>query len=458
MEQALWKTDLETTSQKHLDELLTFLRIPGISTDPERATDVEQSAEWVAKRLREAGVPTVQIARSAGHPSVIGRWHVSDEQPTILIYGHYDVQPVEPLDLWDSPPFEPVIKDGVIVARGSSDMKGNLLTAIQGVEAAARASGGQPPINVSFIFEGEEEIGSPNFRKILCEHKDLLNADAVISADGGQFSSDTPSLTVSLKGLGGVQIDLTTANTDLHSGSYGAWVPNAVQALARLVASFHDEHGKVQVAGFYDAVRELTDAEKEEIALLPIDEEEWKQKLDVDSLWGEPGYPPRERQWTRPTLDLNGIWGGFQGEGVKTVTPREAHVKVTCRLVAEQDPATIVELIRNHCERHCPPGAKVNVVPLPGSARPYNVNRADPVFDAVKEVLRGLYGKDPVIVRNGGTVPATGIFHDELGVETITMAWAAQDSKAHAPNEWYSVADYLRGREGYAMLLERLRR
>jgi acetylornithine deacetylase/succinyl-diaminopimelate desuccinylase-like protein len=396
------------------------------------------------------------VAPSAGHPAVLGRWHVGDDKPTILIYGHYDVQPAEPLELWESPAFEPVVRDGVIYARGSSDMKGNLLTAVQGLEAVARAHGGMPPINVKFILEGEEEIGSPHFRDILREHKDFLMADAVISADGGQFSADTPSLGVSLKGLGGVQVNLRTANTDLHSGMYGAWVPNAVQAMVQLAATFHDAENRVAIEGFYEAVRELTQDERDEIALLPIDEDNEKRKLGVDALWGEEGYSARERAWIRPTLDMNGIWGGFQGDGVKTVTPSEAHLKITCRLVADQDPANIVQLIAAHCEKHRPAGSTVEVVPLPGSARPYATDRAHPVFGAVTAVLTELYGKDPVIVRNGGTVPATGIFQDELGVETITMAWAQPDSKAHAPNEWYSVADYYRGREGYAMLFERL--
>ncbi len=451
-----WKQDLTAREQEHLEELLELLRMPSISTDPERTGDVQQTAEWVADRLRRAGVPDVTIATSKGHPAVLGRWHVSDEQPTILIYGHYDVQPVEPLELWEAPPFEPTVQDGTIVARGSSDMKGNLLTAVQGVEAVARANGGQPPINVSFIFEGEEEIGSPHFRDILREHKDFLKADAVISADGSQHGAQTPSLSVSLKGLGGVQVNLTTANTDLHSGSYGAWVPNAVQSMVQLASTFHDADGRVQVAGFYDKVRELTAEEKDEVALLPIDEDESRKKLDVDALWGEAGFTPRERQWTRPTLDMNGIWGGFQGEGVKTVTPRLAHLKITCRLVADQDPAEIVELIRAHVDANRPPGSKVEVVPLPGSARPYAVDRSHPVFGAVSDVLKELYQNDPVIVRNGGTVPATGIFQDELGVETITLGWGLPDSKAHAPNEWYRVEDFNRGRVGYGMLLERL--
>lgn len=452
-----WKEELTASRDAHVQELLTLVSMPSVSTDPTRVGDIRATAEWVAERLRTAGVPEVSIAESAGHPAVIGRWHAHEDQPTILIYGHYDVQPAEPLQLWNTPPFEPKVSGDIVVGRGTSDMKGNLLTAIQGVEAAAQANGGVPPINVSFIFEGEEEIGSPHFRDILREQKDLLKADAVISADGGQFGPDTPSLSVSLKGLAGVQVNLTTANTDLHSGSYGAWVPNAVQSMAQLAATFHDDKGRVQVEGFYDTVRELTSSEREEMALLEMDEAAEKEKLGIDSLWGEEGFSPRERQWARPTVDLNGIWGGFQGDGVKTVTPREAHLKITCRLVADQDPAKIVELLRAHCEKHCPPGAKVEVMPLPGSARPYAVDRNDPVYAAVEDVLTELYGTDPVIVRNGGTVPATGIFQDELGVETITMAWAASDSKAHAPNEWYSLRDFLRGREGYAMLLERLR-
>lgn len=458
MSDAVWKEDLKACEADHLEELLRFLQIPSVSTDTDRTTDVQDAADWVAARLRTAGVPEVEIATSRGHPAVIGRWHVADDQPTILIYGHYDVQPVEPLELWESPPFEPLLKDGKIIARGSSDMKGNLLTSIQGVEAIAKANGGKPPINVSFIYEGEEEIGSPNFREILQENKDFLKADAVISADGGQYGPDTPSLGVSLKGLGGVQVNLTTANTDLHSGSYGAWVLNAVQSMVQLAATFHDTDGRVQVDGFYDKVRELTGSERDEMAKLPMDEAGEMAKLGIDSLWGEAGYSARERQWARPTLDMNGVWGGFQGDGVKTVTPREAHLKITCRLVADQDPGDIAGLIRTHCEKHCPPGARVEVVALPGSAKPYSVNREDPVFVAVKDVLTELYGSDPVITRNGGSVPATGIFLDELGVETITMAWAAPDSKAHAPNEWYSESDYYRGRVGYAMLLERLKK
>ncbi len=453
-----WNDDLRANEQAHLDELLTLLRMPSVSTDPAHSQDVRATAEWVADRLRRAGVPDVEIAESAGHPSVIGRWHIADDQPTVLIYGHYDVQPEEPVALWQTPPFEPTIRDGKIYARGSSDMKGNLLTAVQGVEALAKANGGQPPINVSFIFEGEEEIGSPHFRAIVEANKEKLRADAVLSADGGQEGPDTPSLSVGLKGLGGVQINLRTANSDLHSGMFGAGVPNAVQAMVQLAATFHDAEGRVLIEGFYDKVKDLTPEDKAEIASAPFDEAAFKQSLGLDELWGEAGYTTRERIWGRPTADFNGIWGGFQGEGVKTVTPNEAHLKVTCRLVPDQRPEEIVALIRRHVETHCPPGATVEVVPLPGSAYPFVADRANPVYQAAKHVLSDMYGKEPLTVRSGGTVPATGIFKQVLGIDTISYAWSLPGSGAHAPNEWYRIDDFNRGREGYAKLIEHLKR
>ena len=449
-----WKHDLKAHDQEHIDEMLELLRIPSVSTSPENKADMQATAEWVAARMERAGVPDIRIARSAGHPAVLGRWHVADDQPTILIYGHYDVQPAEPLELWTSPPFEPTIDGDIIYARGSSDMKGNLLTVIQGVEAVARANGGKPPVNVSFIFEGEEEIGSPNLVQIIRENRDMLAADAVISADGGQHGPETPSMGVALKGLAGLQINLTTANTDMHSGAYGAYMPNAVQRLVQLAATFHNEDGHVMVEGFYDRVRELTQSDRDEMAQLPIDEAEEKASMAVTGFFGESAYTPRERQWARPTLDMNGIWGGFQGDGTKTVTPAQAHLKITCRLVPDQDPKEIQQLLIAHCHKHCPPGATIDVLLAQGSARPYAVDRNHPVYKAVEATVSELYGKEPVIVRTGGTVPATGIFQDELGLETITLGWSQHGSRAHAPNEWHSIAAHLRGREGFARLLE----
>src|SRR5690554_2592688 len=263
-----WKDDLKSKEQEHIDEVLELIRMPSVSTSPDHKPDMQRTAEWVAARMQRAGIPEVRIAESAGHPSVLGRWHVSEDQPTILIYGHYDVQPEAPVELWNTPPFEPTIDGDLIYGRGGSDMKGSLLTVIQGVEASARANGGKPPVNVSFIFEGEEEIGSPNMVQVIRENKDMLAADAVSSADGGQYGADTPSKSIALKGLAGLQVNLTTANTDMHSGGYGAYMPNAVQVATRRAASFHDADGKVIVEGFYDKVRELSQADRDELALV----------------------------------------------------------------------------------------------------------------------------------------------------------------------------------------------
>lgn len=452
-----WRAELDQNVDSHVTELIELLRIPSVSTDPERKDDVRRAAQWVADRLTRAGVPTVRLTEAGGgHPSVVGRWEVDPAKPSLLIYGHYDVQPAEPLELWDSQPFEPTIHDGRIYARGSSDMKGNLLTAIQGVEAVARANGGQPPINIAFIFEGEEEIGSPSFKQIITDNKDLLMADGVISADGGQYGPETPSLTVALKGLAGCQINLMTASTDLHSGMYGASVPNAVQSMVQLAASFHDSEGRVQVQGFYDRVVDLTPEDRAEIASAEFDDDAFRKDLGLDELWGEAGWTIRERIWGRPTLDLNGIWGGFQGEGTKTVTPNQAHLKVTCRLVPDQDPVEVIELIRRHVESHRPPGTTVEVVPGKGSAKPYVVDRNNKVHAAAGKVLKDLYGVEPVLERAGGTIPATAIFKDELSLETIMFAWSQPGSGAHAPNEWYRLEDFTRGRTGVALLIEEL--
>ncbi len=457
MAQQDWKQDLEQRRDALQQELMTLLAMPSVSTDPERKPDVRATAAWVADRLRTAGVPEVKIVETEGHPSVLGRWQVSPDQPTVLIYGHYDVQPAEPLELWNTPPFEPTIRDGKVYARGTSDMKGNLLTSLHGVEALARANGA-PPVNVVFLYEGEEEIGSPHLRKLVEQEKDFLACDAVLSADGGQFGPDQPELSVGLKGLGGCQINLTTANSDLHSGMYGATVPNAVQSLVQLAATFHDADGRVQVEGFYDKVHDLTAEERAEIAEVPFDESAFREELALDQLWGETGWSPVERIWARPTLDMNGVWGGFQGDGTKTVTPREAHLKVTCRLVPDQDPVEIVNLIEKHVQKHCPPGATVEVERIPGSAKPFVLDRSNPVNIVAGEVLEELFGKKPYITRSGGTIPATGIFQDVLGADTVGYAWSMPGSGAHAPNEWYRIEDYERGRVAYAMLLERLQR
>ncbi len=318
---------------RHLDELMDFLRIPSVSALPAHRQDMARAAEWVAERLRAAGVPRVEVLPTAGHPVVWGAWPADDPgAPTALIYAHYDTQPADPLDQWETPPFEPAVRDGRFYARGASDDKGNLLISIA-VTEALRAITGRPPLGLIFLFEGEEEIGSPNLRAFLNEHRDWLRADVAISADSAMWGQDAPSLVLGSKGLAGVQLDVRGTSTDLHSGLHGGLAPNALNALASLIASMRAPEGRITIDGFCDGVRPLTERERAAIAAVPFDEEEYRRSLGVDALIGEPGYGPLERNWARPTLDVNGLWGGFQGEGSKTVIPAEAHAKITCRLV-----------------------------------------------------------------------------------------------------------------------------
>lgn len=444
-----WQTYLADHHDEHFTELLDFLRIPSISTTPERKADVAAAAQWVAERLRAAGVPDVEILPSAGHPNVLGRWHAAPGKPTVLVYGHFDVQPADPLNLWESDPFDPQIRDGSIYARGVADMKSNLLTLIQAVEALAKTDG-HPPLNLTFLFEGEEEIGSPNLPKVVAAERDRLRCDVALSADGGMAGPDQPGLLVGLKGICAIQIDLRTGQTDLHSGSYGAAVPNAVQTLVQLAKTFHNADGSVAVAGFYDTVRELSPEERAEIAAVPYDDSEFKEEAGVSTTWGEPGYSVLERRWARPTLDFNGIWGGFEGEGTKTVTPCEAHLKITCRLVVDQTPEAIVELLQRHVEKHCPPGVTANVVVQETGARPYAIRRDTPALKVAGEVMAQIYGREPWIVRSGGSVPITEVFQRELGVDTVTIGFGLPGSRVHAPNEWFRVEDFDRAREVYA--------
>ncbi|HEY8447294.1 MAG TPA: dipeptidase [Thermomicrobiales bacterium] len=452
---AAWQAYLDTEYDRHFNELLELLRIPSVSTTPEHRNDVAAAANWVAARLQAAGVPSVSLLETPGHPVVYGRWDVDPSRPTLLVYGHYDVQPPDPLALWDSPPFEPTIREGTIYARGAADMKANLVTLIQGLEAVARTTG-RPPVNFIFLFEGEEEIGSPNLPEIVRQRRAELKCDAILSADGGMFGPETPSLVVAFKGIAGCQIDVRTGSTDLHSGSYGAIVPNAVQVLIQLAATMHDKDGRVAVAGFYDRVRPLTDQDRAELAAVPFNEAEFKEEAGVETLWGEPGYTPLERRWARPTLDFNGVWGGFQGDGTKTVTPCEAHLKITCRLVPDQEPDEIVAAIERHVAEHAPAGVNVTVQPMPGSARPFTLRRDDPALAVAKRVLHEVYGREPLMVRAGGSVPITEVFQRELGVGTITIGFGMPGSRSHAPNEWFRVEDFSIARRVYARFFEAL--
>jgi acetylornithine deacetylase/succinyl-diaminopimelate desuccinylase-like protein len=450
-----WESYLADHLAANQQDLVDLLRIPSISTDPEHAGDVRRAAEWVAERMRKAGVPEVEITDKPGHPVVLGRWTVDPSKPTALIYGHYDVQPAVPLELWDSPPFEPTERDGKLYARGSSDMKANLLTTIHAIEALGATAGG-PPINVIFFFEGEEEIGSPGLDTWVKANADRLACDFVLSADSGMDSPTQPILAVALKGIIGCQIDIRTGATDLHSGGYGAAVPNANQVMAKLAASFHTADGQVAIDGYYDRVVPLTAEDRADIALGAPALLDMVEKSGVFTTWGEAGYTEVERTSARPTLDINGLWGGFTGDGAKTVTPCEAHLKLTCRLVPNQDPEQIIDLIRAHVAKHILPGVQFTITPLNGMAYPFAISKDHPAMVRAHAVLKSLYGNDPVYVRVGASVPVTGIFQQILHADTVELGFSQPGSGAHAPNEWWRIDDLLLGQRVYCATLEAL--
>jgi acetylornithine deacetylase/succinyl-diaminopimelate desuccinylase-like protein len=452
---ATWQNYLEQNGTRFLNELLDFLRIPSISSLPEHAGDVQQAAEWVANRMRQAGIEEVRILPTGGHPVVYGEWLHAPDKPTIMIYGHFDTQPVDPLHLWNSPPFEPVVEGDRIYARGATDDKGNMFAPILAVEALLRSEG-KLPVNVKFFFEGQEEIGSPTIPGFVEANKSLFACDMVLSSDGSQWEEDQPALACGFKGICGLQIDVKGAKQDLHSGAYGGAVANPIHALAYIIASMRSKEGKILVEGFYDAVRPLSAEDRAKIAAVPFDEQKYRADLGVDALYGEPGYSTLERAWARPTLELNGIWGGFQGEGVKTVLPNLAHAKITCRLVADQNPRRIVELLADHVHKHTLPGVSVTVHPFGSSALPYLMPDDHPGNEAARAVHLELYGKEPYYVRSGGSIPVTSMFLDSLGAYTVNFAFGLRDENIHAPNEFFRISSFQRAQTAYCMLLHEL--
>ena len=450
-----WNTYLDENRPQFLEELLDFLRIPSISSLPEHAGEVQQAAKWVSDRMEKAGIEGVRIMPTEGHPVVYGEWLHAEGKPTVMIYGHFDTQPVDPIELWDAPPFEPVVHEERIFARGSSDDKGNMLIPILAFEALLK-SDGELPINLKFFFEGQEEIGSPNLPDFVAAHRELFACDFVVSADGSQWSEDQPALSLGFRGLCAIQIDVRGPKRDLHSGMFGGAIHNPIHALTCILDSMRGPDGRILVDGFYDDVRPLSDEDREQLARIPYDEREYKESLGIDEIFGEPGFTTYERSWTRPTLEVNGIWGGFQGDGVKTVLPGEAHAKVTCRLVPDQKPQHIVPLIAKHVEKHTPPGAKVEVVPEISTARPYLIPADHPGNLAASLVHQELYGKEPYQVRSGGSIPVCGLFLETLGVYTVNFSFGLKDEQAHSPNEFFRLSSFDRGQAAYCMLLKRL--
>jgi acetylornithine deacetylase/succinyl-diaminopimelate desuccinylase-like protein len=442
---------LEAEHDQILDELMEFTAIPSVSTDPAHAADVRAAAQWVATQLREAGEFTIRMMPTPGASVVYAEWLGAAGAPTVLIYGHYDVQPEDPIDQWVSPPFAPTLRDGRLYARGVSDDKGPLLIPIK-VAAAFFAVHGRLPLNVKFMFEGEEEIGSRHLEPFVAQNKQLLAADVVISADGGMWRIDEPSLTVANRGLAGLELTLKGPAKDLHSGRHGGAVANPLHALARLVASLHQSDGRVAVAGFYDRVRELTPAERAELAQLPFDEAAYLKQVGAAAAVGEPGYATLERQWTRPTLEVNGMWGGYQGPGMKTIVPSAAHAKITCRLVPDQDPDEVVALVTRHLERHVPPGTTVTIQPCEPSARPAHIARDHWALQAAETALAQVYGVRPLIVRMGGTVPVAETFQRLMGLDTVYFSFSTGDEDFHAPNEFFRVHRLHEGLAAWARL------
>ena len=448
---------LADNADRHLEEVKTALRFPSVSALPRHRDDMRTTANWVAGLLRIIGVPEVELLEGGGHPLVFGRWIVDPAAPVAMVYGHYDVQPPDPLDLWVTGPFEPTVRDGFLYARGAADNKGNVVAVIQAVEALVRTSpSGIPPVNLSFFFEGEEEIGSPTVGALVRANLDKMACDVVISADGVMYGVDDPSLTLSTKGMLKGEIHVRTAKSDLHSGLYGASTPNAVQAMAKMLATLHTDQGAVAVDGFYDSARQITEFERSETAKVPLDESTFLSEIGATALWGEPGYTVLERLWLRPTLDLNGSWGGFQGSGSKTVTPCEAHAKFTCRLVAGQDPAEILRLFQAHVSRHSPASASFEVIGGEGSCKAFEIERNHPTLIAAADVITELYRKEPLNIRLGGTLPIAEVFHDELGADMVFFSWEQSDNNLHAPNESVRLSDLEIARRAWCSLLTRL--
>jgi acetylornithine deacetylase/succinyl-diaminopimelate desuccinylase-like protein len=450
-----WEHYLEANSHHYTQDLRALLAIPSVSALPEYASQVGEAASWVAGRLRRAGVENVEVLETDRHPVVYGDWLHAKGKPTILIYGHFDVQPVDPVALWSADPFEATERDGRLYARGTADMKGSLLVSIEAVEALLQSGGGLP-LDVKFLIEGEEEIGSPDLPELVKKRKAGLSCELVLSGDGVQWSDERPELTLGMRGGCGLQIDVRGPSTDLHSGSFGGAAPNPIHALVRILASMRSENGSIAVDGFYDEVVPLSDEERSGFGEIPFDEGEYARRIGSAGLAGEAGFTPLERLWARPTLEINGIWGGFQGEGVKTVIPSEAHAKITCRLVPNQDPTRIVEIVSRHVEQQAPDGCEVRVAPLAFRARPYLVPEDHWGNRLLAGVLEEVYGQKPYAARQGGSVPVCEIFLTELDAYTLSLGFAQEDEAMHAPNEFVRLRDLERGRKVWVKTLERL--
>jgi acetylornithine deacetylase/succinyl-diaminopimelate desuccinylase-like protein len=439
-----WKSYQDKHKERFLEELMALLKIPSISSDSRHQQDMLTCAEAVKKSLLDAGLTKAAIYPTAGHPVVYAEKIVDPYKPTVLVYGHYDVQPVDPLELWHTPPFEPTIKNGMIFARGSADDKGQVFMHVKATEMMNAT--GTLACNIKFIIEGEEEIGSPNLGAFVSSHKELLKADVILISDTSMISLETPSIEIGVRGLAYIQVEVTGPNRDLHSGVYGGAVANPITILARMIASCHDENNHIKIPGFYDEVLESSAEDRKKMAAAPFNEKDYMQDLGVRSLWGEKGYSTNERTGIRPTLELNGIWGGFQGEGSKTVLPSKAFAKISARLVPNQTSGKTGRLLLDYFRKIAPPGVTVLAFELHGG-EPYMTPLDSLAYIAAEKAIEASFGKKPVPQRGGGSIPICSLLENELGIKIVFMGFGLDSDNLHSPNEKYNIANFYKGIE-----------
>ncbi len=430
--------------QRFLDELFELLRFPSVSADPKYKGDVLKTADYVAEKLKAAGADNVEICPTAGYPIVYGEKIIDNSLPTVLVYGHYDVQPPDPLELWKTPPFEPTIRDEKIYARGACDDKGQFYMHVKAFELMMKT--GTLACNIKFMIEGEEEVGSANLGIFVGKNKERLKADVVLISDTSMISLEHPSLETGLRGLSYVEVEVTGPNRDLHSGVYGGAVANPATILAKLIASMHDENNHITIPGFYNDVVELNSKEREELNKAPYDEAEYKKDLEVGELWGEKGYSTVERTGTRPTLEVNGIWGGYIGEGAKTVLPSKAFAKISMRLVPNQNSDEITKLFQDHFEKIAPKSVRVKVSPHHGG-EPVVTPTDSIAYQAAQKAILESFGKEPIPTRGGGSIPIVALFEKELGIKTVLMGFGLDSDNLHSPNEKFDIANFYKGIE-----------
>jgi acetylornithine deacetylase/succinyl-diaminopimelate desuccinylase-like protein len=439
-----WKDYQEKNKDRFLDELLELLRIPSVSANSDHKDDMRKCAEKVQQRLLEAGAASAKVYDTAGHPVVYAEKIVDPSKPTVLVYGHYDVQPPDPLNLWHSGPFEPVIKDGRIYARGSADDKGQFYMHVKALEILSKTNSLQN--NIKFLIEGEEEVGSPNLADFVAAHKDLLKCDVILISDSSMISMENPSIDIGVRGLAYIQVEVTGANRDLHSGVYGGAVGNPITMLAKMIASCHDENNHITIPGFYNDVVESTAAERKLMAEAPYDENEYKSDLGVKELWGEKGYTTNERTGIRPTIEINGIWGGYTGEGAKTVLPSKAYAKISARLVPNQSSEKITDMLLQYFRKIAPVGVTVEAYNLHGG-EPYMTPIDSKAYQAAAQAIETTFGKKPIPVRGGGSIPICSILEKELGVKIVFMGFGLDSDNLHSPNEKFDLVNFYKGIE-----------